>query len=54
LTDKIFQPLAFQERNLELFYKYDLPLGRHELVMKIINPHPDVIMDVGDLITYTK
>ena len=54
LTDKIFQPLAFQERNLELFYKYDLPLGKHELVMKIINPHPDVIMDVGDLIAYTK
>jgi hypothetical protein len=48
------QPLAFQERNHELFYKYELPEGKHELVMKIINPHPDVIMHVGDLITYTK
>jgi hypothetical protein len=48
------QPLAFQERNHELFYKYELPAGKHEMVMKILNPHPDVIMYVGDLIAYKK
>jgi hypothetical protein len=48
------QPLAFQERNHELFYKYELPAGKHTLVIKILNPHPDVIMEVGDLIAYSK
>jgi hypothetical protein len=54
LARKNVQPLAFQERNHELFYRYELPPGKHELVMKIINPHPDVLMYVGDLIAYTK
>jgi len=48
------QPLALQERNHELFYKYELPAGKHTLVMKILNPHRDVILQVGDLIAYTK
>lgn len=54
LMRKNVQPLAFQERNHELFYAYELQEGRHELVMKIINAHPDVVLRVGDLITYVK
>lgn len=54
LIGKVMQPLAFLERNHELFYTYELPEGKHELVMKILNPHPDVIIQVGDLISYTK
>jgi hypothetical protein len=54
LAVKNVQPLKYIERNLELFYKYELPPGKHELVMKIINPHPDVTLRIGDLITYTK
>jgi hypothetical protein len=54
LATKNVQPLKYIERNLELFYKYELSPGKHELVMKIINPHPDVILHIGDLISYTK
>ena len=54
LATRNVQPLKYIERNLELFYKYELPPGKHELVMKIINPHPDVTLRIGDLITYTK
>jgi hypothetical protein len=54
LAGKKVQPLAYQERNLELFYRYELTNGQHELVMKIMNPHPDVLMYVGELIVYTK
>lgn len=50
----ILQPLAFQSRNLELFHKYELRPGRHELVMKILNPREDIQMRVGDLIVYSK
>ena len=54
LATKNVQPLKYIERNLELFYKYELPPGKHELVIRIINPHPDVTLRIGDLITYTK
>ena len=54
LATKNVQPLKYIERNLELFYKYELSPGKHELVMKITNPHPDVTLRIGDLITYTK
>jgi hypothetical protein len=51
---KVDQPLSFIERNHELFFQYELAPGKHELVMKILNPHPDVIMEVGELIVYGK
>jgi hypothetical protein len=54
LASKNVQPLDYIQRNLELFYKYELAPGKHELVMKIINPHPDVTMEMWEMITYTK
>jgi len=54
LVTKNVQPLAYIQRNLELFYKYELPAGQHEMVMKIVNPHPDVTIHISELIVYTK
>jgi hypothetical protein len=54
IVRKNVQPLAYIKRNLELFHIYELPPGKHELVMKIVNPHPDVILHMGDLIVYSK
>jgi hypothetical protein len=48
------QPLKYIERNNELFFAYELSPGKHELMMKILNPHPDVTLRLGDIITYTK
>ena len=54
LVKKLDQPLSFIERNHELFFQYELAEGKHELVMKILNPHKDIIMEVGELIVYGK
>lgn len=54
MVRKVDQPLSFIERNHELFFQYELAPGKHELVMKILNPHPEVIMQVGELIVYGK
>ena len=54
MIKKLDQPLSFIERNHELFFQYELTPGKHELVMKVLNPHPDVIIEVGELIVYGK
>ncbi len=48
------QPLDFIERNHELFYAYELEQGAHVLKMVIKNPHPDVVVNINNAITYTK
>ena len=48
------EPLAFIRRNHELFFKYELVPGDHQLSMKVLNPHPDVIIQLYDAIVYDK
>ncbi|MBQ4913797.1 ADP-ribosylglycohydrolase family protein [Maribacter sp. MMG018] len=45
-------PLDFAERSYELFFKYQLPPGRHTLKLRVKNPHKKVYLDIGDIITY--
>ncbi len=47
-------PLYFIERAHELFYKYELPDGKHTLKLKITNPHDKVYLDVRNMIVYQK
>jgi hypothetical protein len=54
LATKNVQPLSYIQRNLELFYKYELTPGKHELEMRILNPHPEVTMEIWEIITYEK
>ena len=42
------------ERALEIFYQYELQPGKHTLKMVVKNPVEDVVIEMGDLITYTK
>jgi hypothetical protein len=47
-------PLFYTERALEIFYQYELSPGEHTLKMVVKNPIEDVVIELGDLITYTK
>lgn len=48
------QPLAFKERNPELFFAYELPSGDHELKMKILNPNPNAYLQIFNALIYNK
>ncbi|MBS0000567.1 MAG: ADP-ribosylglycohydrolase family protein [Cyclobacteriaceae bacterium] len=48
------QPLAFIERNHELFFVYELDPGKHTLTMKIKNPREEVYLDIQNVLVYKK
>jgi hypothetical protein len=54
LVRSMRQPLAFIERNPELFYAYELEPGKHTLTMKINNPRREVFLDIGNALVYVK
>jgi hypothetical protein len=54
LVRSMRQPLAFIERNPELFFAYELDPGKHTLTMKINNPRPGVFLDIRNALVYTK
>lgn len=41
-TEIILMPLSFATRRLELYYNYELHQGRHNMVIRWLNPIPDV------------
>ena len=47
-------PLDVTTRSLELFFKYEIPLGDHTLKMKVLNPNKEATIWISDMITYTK
>lgn len=51
---EVDQPLNFIKRNHELFFKYELPPGKHTLKMEVLNPHEKVQVVLRDLLVYSK
>jgi hypothetical protein len=47
-------PLFYTERALEIFFEYELTPGNHTLKMEVKNPVDDVVIDLSELIVYTK
>ena len=47
-------PLYFIERAHEVFFKYEIPNGEHQLKMVIKNPHEKAYLQVDDIIVYDK
>jgi len=47
-------PLSFLIRDFPLFFKYELPEGKHNLKMVITNPHEKAYLDVWDMVVYKK
>jgi hypothetical protein len=54
LVRSMRQPLAFIERNPELFYAYELDPGKHTLTMRIKNPRQEVYLDIQNALVYKK
>ena len=46
-------PTNFSKRRHEVAWKYQLPEGKHSVLVHLINPATGYRVDVGDLITYT-
>jgi hypothetical protein len=54
LVRSMRQPLAFIERNPELFFAYELDPGKHTLTMRIKNPRHEVYLDIQNALVYKK
>ena len=47
-------PTNFTTRRHELFWKYNLPQGKHEVVIKVVNPKSDYELYLRECIVYKK
>lgn len=45
-------PANFTQRRHELFWKYQLPKGKHTLRVKLLNPDPNHVVWLADLLVY--
>ncbi len=45
-------PTNFTSRRLELFWKYQLPNGKHSVSVKVLNPDSDYVLSSSDYIVY--
>ena len=46
-------PTDFIHRRHELFWKYQLPKGKHSIRVKLLNPDPEHIVSMTDLLVYS-
>ncbi|MBI3123106.1 MAG: ADP-ribosylglycohydrolase family protein, partial [Ignavibacteriales bacterium] len=51
--DTISLPYNFKTRHTEMFSKYQLPLGKHQLKLKLLNPDPIANVIINDVIVYS-
>jgi len=49
---KFKMPSLFAHRRNEVAWKYKLKEGSHHVTLKLLNPSPDFIISINDLITY--
>ncbi|QIP15948.1 ADP-ribosylglycohydrolase family protein [Spirosoma aureum] len=45
-------PVDFTHRRHELFWKYQLPKGKHTVRVKLLNPDPEHVVYISDLLVY--
>jgi hypothetical protein len=46
-------PVNFTHRRYELFWKYQLPKGKHNVRIKILNPDSEHVVRMGELLVYS-
>lgn len=46
-------PVDFTHRRYDLFWKYQLPKGKHTVRVKLLNPDPDHVVTMTDLLVYS-
>jgi ADP-ribosylglycohydrolase len=50
--EKIKCPVVFSQRRYDLFWKYNLPNGKHTITLKLLNPDVAYSLRVNDLLVY--
>lgn len=53
LVEEAKLPVNFTKRRQELCWKYQLPKGKHELILKWNNPEKDAMLHCGEVIIYS-
>ena len=46
-------PTNYTTRRLELFWKYDLPKGKHKVEVKVLNPHQDYALNAWEYVVFS-
>ncbi len=52
VVEKVKLPTAFKERRFNLFWKYQLAKGKHQIKIKILNPSAKHHVHVSDLVVF--
>jgi len=52
MAEKFDMPTDFRTRKFEVAWKYQLPEGKHQVKIKVLNPKKGYKVRVDDLITY--
>jgi hypothetical protein len=50
--EEVSLPVRFTTRRHELFWKYELTPGKHQVKFKILNLSQDYVLNVGEVIVY--
>ncbi len=50
--EAVLLPVRFTTRRHELFWKYELNSGMHKVKFKVLNPSPDYVLSVDEVIVY--
>jgi hypothetical protein len=53
VAEQVILPVAFRSRRHELFWKYNLPMGKHSVRLKLINPDSEFNLRVEDVLCYS-
>lgn len=53
LLDTVELPTSYTTRRYELFWKYQIPKGKHTVKMKLMNPSPDHECRLGEVLVYS-
>lgn len=52
IKDTLLLPLDFRNRKYDIFWKYQLPLTKHQLKLRVLNRIPKAEVVINDLIVY--
>ena len=52
LHEKIKLPTSFTTRRYEITWKYEMKPGKHNILLKLVNPDPHMQVQLHELIVY--
>lgn len=52
-SEEVSLPASFTTRRHELFWNYQLPAGKHSIIIKVLNPSPEFTMHINNILVYS-